>query len=310
MLTQQGSSSGIWRIEIVSGPNTGATMHLSDGRHYLGSGNDNDVVLADEAVADRQLVVEITRQQALFMPLAPGASMGSRQLRTGKRRALRNRTDLQLGATGLRFHGPVVGWRQWARKRLPWAAFAAGCLATMSTFPPLRLSAMTPPRIAGLDADRAGPVAGSAPSKAGADHRPGANRLRVAPSKAVEMLRERLVSLSLDHLIELSVTDDTVLATGAVKPVDRDRWVATQAWFDTAVGNQVAILDKVGEARTESAPRLDVRAVSVGAVPFVITGSGDRYAEGSILPNGWTITGITADHVSLRNGQRSLDIKL
>ncbi len=301
------------------GANAGAIVSLADGTHGFGRHWDNDVVLADDAVADRHAVVEIAGRCAVLVPLVPGTQLANRALDAGKARPLRDGADLVLGDTRLRFHGPQGGWRDRARMHLPWAGLAAACVVATLSLVPLHLSATTTPQLGDRASVAQRTASGQADSRdtlplheaAGRDAtRRETGAKRVALARALTLLQGRLADARLDGLVEVAGAEGAVLATGALKPADRDRWLAIQMWFDSAVQDHVTLVDKVGNAQVEDVPRLDIRAVSMGAVPFVITGSGDRYAEGAILAGGWTIGRIAAERVTLLNGSRSLDITL
>ncbi len=300
-----------WTVEIATGANAGALVALPPGRHRFGQHRDNDVVLADAGVAPRHGVLEIAAGSAFFESLAPGVRLRDRPLAEGARRPLRDGAEIMLGGTCLRLRGPSrrrPGWMRLPALSAGLAATAAAALAMAPVHP------ATPQVLASADAVAIGAafLSHDAAMPGGAQPTSAARPMPAAPSaaEAGRSLRAQLAESGLGDAVKVTAADGAVLATGALLPGDRDRWLATQMWFDAANGGRVALIDKVGVARAEDLPHLDIRAASVGAVPFVVTGSGDRYTEGSVLPGGWMIAHIGADRVTLRNGARSMDITL
>ena len=322
MTTAQPRSSSDWRVEIASGPNAGAVVTLPAGRYRFGQHRDNDIVLADDAVAGCHAVIEIDGGMAVIEPLAPGAMVRRRLVPLGASRRLRPGADIVLGGTRLRLHGPDPR-RPWARGPLLATGLAA-IAATALAMAPARTAATPPANLLARNrsdaaAARAGVLQPDTPQPGETQHgaagfgsstRQNADVVPPAPSHAADSLRARLAEAGLGNAVQVTAADGAVLAIGALLPGDRDRWLAAQMWFDAANQGRVALVDKVGVARAENLPHLDVGAVSAGAVPFVITGSGERYTEGSVLEGGWSIAHIGADRVTLRNGARTMDITL
>lgn len=300
--THPGRSLG-WQVEIVAGPNAGAIVLLDGGRHHFGRDRANDIVLADVAVAGHQASIEVAGRTARIETFAPGTQVCGRTLREGARLRLRHGTDIGLGETRLRVHAPV---RSLFSLRLPLATAVAAAVV-LAAMPLLR--DVTHAHAATQDLSRSA-TDGSAALAHTAGPAPTPLPARLSPAGAANALRLRLAAQHLDGAISVQAAGGAVLATGAVLPAERERWLTEQMWFDATLGGTLALVDHVTVARAEELPRLDVRAVSAGAVPFVVTGSGDRYAEGSVLAGGWTITHIGADRITLRLGARSLDISL
>ncbi len=304
-----------WVVEIATGPNAGALVPLPPGRYRFGQHRDNDIVLADSAVAPRHGVLEIAAGSALLESLAPGVRVRSRTLAEGARRPLRDGAEITLGGTRLRLRGPARHRLGWMRLPMLSAGLSAGlaavvgaalAMAPVRPATPQALASAAPGATDALPLSRDATVPDPAPPPAAA--RPAPALPSVAD--AGRSLRARLAESGLGDAVQVAVADGAVLATGALLPGDRDRWLATQMWFDAANQGRVTLVDKVGVARVDDLPHLDIRAASAGAVPFVVTGSGDRYAEGSVLANGWTIARIGIDRVTLRRGARTMDITL
>ncbi|MBR0647915.1 SctD/MshK family protein, partial [Plastoroseomonas hellenica] len=97
-----------------------------------------------------------------------------------------------------------------------------------------------------------------------------------------------------------------VLVAGALPTGEDRRWAALRAWYDGAHGAGPALLVRLGAAVPAELPRLAVRAVSLAPIPFVIAADGERYGEGAVLPGGWVLDGITAEHLVFRRGDRTV----
>jgi type III secretion system YscD/HrpQ family protein len=113
----------------------------------------------------------------------------------------------------------------------------------------------------------------------------------------------------LGNIIQLRLDKDhKVVARGTARPEDMQKWAQLQASFDQRYGRYLQIVSQVGETRHEAPPagvQLNVRAVAFGDVPFVVLGDGEKYLEGSVLTDGWTIVKISPKEIVLsKGGQR------
>jgi hypothetical protein len=289
MAKQAETAATEWRIEIADGPNVGARVALTAGRHRLGCDPGNDIVLADPAIASEQAAMEIGTDGATFMALAPGAAMQRRRLQVGRRHILQTGAEIRLGRTLLRVVGPSAPHRQAS----PWTAGAAALLAGVSgAFVAYWLSAPV------MSANGHDPAIPSEPRGA------------VTAGGAATALQNHLVSAKLDGAVRVTAADGALAASGAVLPADRPAWLDTQKWFDGRFAGHIALIDHVGVAKDEDLPRLDLAAVSMMPVPNVVTRGGEHYTEGAVLQGGWLIASITPAGVTLRLGTRTMRITL
>ncbi len=136
------------------------------------------------------------------------------------------------------------------------------------------------------------------------------NRVETERSILAAMQR-RLVDGGLAALVRLDLERGQIVARGRV---GGDRAEAWQGLFDSFVADfgryGMPIVSEVVRVRDETAApatvQLDVRAVGgIGRQSWVILGDGEKYLEGSLLPDGWRIERIGAGEIVLaRGGQR------
>jgi type III secretion system YscD/HrpQ family protein len=135
------------------------------------------------------------------------------------------------------------------------------------------------------------------------------NRVETERSILAAMQR-RLADDGLGGLIRLDLENGQIIARGRV---GGDRAEAWRALFDSFVEDfgryGMPIVSEVVRVQDDTAPatvQLDVRAVGgIGRQSWVILGDGEKYLEGSLLPDGWRIERIGAAEIVLaRGGQR------
>lgn len=288
-MVEQQPSGLVWTIEVAAGPNRGAALSLAPGRYSVGAGPGDDIVLADTAIAEEQVSLEIDEDGAAVTALSPGASLRRSRLGTGQRRPLRPGMELHLGQTRLRFDGPP-----------PPASFGKGRIALLAALVFVGAAASAGGYHVANPAPKAAHPAPAAPAPVPA----------ATAEQAAGQLSNHLREAGLGDAIRTSASGGAVLAEGAILPGDAARWTAAQRWFDGQFGSSVALVAAVGKADRAAQPILDVAAVALTPVPHVITRSGERYMLGSVLPGGWAVTAITADRITLRNGSREVGITL
>jgi type III secretion protein D len=283
------ADDGVWRFEIAGGPNAGASVTLARGRYRLGSDTASDIVLADSAVSPSHAVLELARDRADTIALAPGVLLQRRQLSAGRPVALKRGTVVTLGETRLKVGGPAVP------VRLHRKASVTVCLALLG--------------LAGAGAA----YHGAAPVAIGAmrpDQPPTGGAGSATLDRAVADFRAHLADTRLAPGLQVSASDGVVLATGTVLPNDRAIWLDAEKWFDGHLGGRYALADRVSVATPADLPKLEVAAVSMAPVPNVITRDGQHYTVGAVLRDGWSVDRITPNDIVLRSGERKIRIAL
>lgn len=269
-----------WSLEVVAGPNTGAVIPLRSGRHSIGFDTANDIVLADNAVADKQAVLDIGRGAALFATAAGLVARG-RAVDEGRGLKLRDDMTFVVGDTILRVHAPSRHQsRHW---RATAAIIAAPVLLVCALFVVLSPHATT----------------SATPSKVAARSDGGHPRA----AAALQALTAQLASRGLANLLSLSVVDTAVHVRGRLTDAEMASWKQAERWYDTTYGSSPALVAQISSAEL-SLPDFGIAAVSTDDVPYVITTSNQRFTEGSVLPGGWVIAHIDSHEVTLtRDGQ-------
>jgi hypothetical protein len=277
-----------WRLLVRRGPNRGASVPLQAGSYRLGRGYDNDIILADPAIADAQAVIAVGGDQAALEPLAPGLRLSGHRVRPGRGRALRTGATVEIGDTLLEIAGPP------APRRRRWLALPLGAVVLAGAVS-VALATNTAPHQAAQAVVAAAPPA-------------------VAPAPSAEAARaafaDALHGAGIGEAVHLTSTPGTVVAEGALDPAQMPRWTDAQMWFDQHYKGALALIDHVRPATAANDPHPRFRAVSLGAIPYVIGESGDRYTEGAVLDGGWTISAIKPDQVLLTREGRTVAVTL
>ncbi|MEM9618001.1 MAG: type III secretion system inner membrane ring subunit SctD [Pseudomonadota bacterium] len=98
------------QLRVISGLQRGAGMDLQHGRYLVGSGENCDVVLTDDYVAEAHLVIEVT-DGALKVEACDGpVAVGDKLLQPGEETLADAPLAISLGQTGLGVGDPETDW--------------------------------------------------------------------------------------------------------------------------------------------------------------------------------------------------------
>jgi hypothetical protein len=272
-----------WQIEVKQGPNQGATVPLEAGEFRIGTELSNDIVLADADVAAEQATLSVDGTVAVLHTLAPGVVVAGKEVAPGEDVEVKPGTVIHAGGTILQVSGPRVRrpWWVWAMVGVPAVFLLTGGAALVGLTSP-REARVAPP-----------PLPAVSPVSA------------VSASDAVAALEAQLKDAGLGDRIKLTAGAGAVIAEGALPGPDLVRWKEQQVWFDSHYKGALSLVNRVGEAKQEEGPPIKIAAVIIGDPSYVVTASGDRYTEGAVLKDNWSIEHIAADKVTfLHNGGR------
>ena len=300
-MTRTDPPDAAWCFEVAEGPNAGARIVLPPGTYRLGRDGGNDIVLADPSVAGEQASLQLAAAGGAIMALDAGAQLGRCPLAIGRNRALRAGSEIRIGSTRLRVSAPATPVPRLRRT----LGLAAGALALLGAGTSYRaLSAVPSTSLDPPGEARAAPLhAGVLPeARAAFPATPGAEEAGAA-------FRTHLDEAGLGEAIRVATADGAVLATGALPPGDAARWTEAQKWFDGQFSHLVlrGHIETSGAAQT---PQLEIAAVSLEPIPFVVARDGQRYIEGAVLQDGWSVQRITGSEVVLGNGDRVVRMRL
>jgi type III secretion protein D len=260
---------------------------LPPGCFRIGRDLDNDIVLADPAVAPSLAQIVVDARGARLRPLVRGYGIPCRLITADAP------AELRFGATTLCIEaGAAVG-----RQARPRGVLLLGTVALLLGLGGAALSAgaLAPAPTARSETAR---EAGSARAKP--------VQATVMAPDASRALAERLAAAGLLDAIALATLGDALLARGTITPEALPAWRAVQQWYDATYHQGPVLLRQVSETRLADRPRLAVQAVWTGAMPYLIAADGERYGEGAVIDGGWTIERIEATRILLGRGGRTV----
>lgn len=278
-----GQSSG-WRLEVIDGPNAGAVVPLAGGPIRVGTGADDDVVLAGLAPAHALFAVGVDGR--LSVQATAPLAVGGRRLGPGARRVLRGNASLVLNGVTVRLLAAAAPRRS---NPLLFGAAATGLVALAVVATVLAL------RPTGAEA-----LSRPAPVAAPPAPRPSLESVQMA-------LQQRLRDSGLDRRLSVTAAGSALAVQGGLSPAEAALWQDVRTWYDGRFGGGPALLVRLTPAAPAATalPDLRVRAIALGPVPYLIAADGARYTEGAVLAGGWVITRIAPDRVELARGAES-----
>jgi hypothetical protein len=268
------------------------STRLDAGVHRIGTALDNDIVLLDEQLDDRHLVLEIARPVRLSaitgtvhcadgLDLAPGA------LRLHGDGVLR----FAAGGSSFRLDLPVAAAAP-ARSRLKGLVIALFCLAAFMA----AVGSTAAPRLNAAPIVR---VAAALPLAVP----------KLAPDSAqiLPTLRARLGQSNIETIDLTMLPDGSIRAGGRIAPDQETAWRDVEHWFDGTYAGQAVLVDHVEMAAT-IAP-LTVQAARPGADGYVIDGDGNKLYVGAVVKDGWQLASIGGDRLLLRRDAQTLSVR-
>jgi hypothetical protein len=293
------------KFEVVAGTHQGASLLLDWADYRIGSSQDADIVLSDDGVAPEHAVLHVGPGGVRIDATGGSVTIEHEPLALWRGRRVRLPANVTLGAArihlagdggddlGPRFNefGRELG-RRVLHNPLTGAAVLACLVIAVTVARELPQTAR-----AGRDGEHTGAA------EVAASERPtsGANAQSVAEAAARE-LSTRLDAANI-RTLRVTTADGRVAVAGKVTKEEAVSWAAIQQWFDQAYSGGIVLTTDISPtAEGRTMPALQLQAIWYGEHPYVLTAGGERYFEGAVLDNGWTIREIGEDRVLLAKG--------
>lgn len=302
-------------LVVEDGLHRAARAHLSLGSHHVGTAPDSDIVVTDLGPAGTRFALSIEASAITLHALAmPIVLAGGKALKPGRSKRCRGETRFRCGAVSFRIEAAAQSSATRPRSfRLAWSLpglVVAGTLAALLgvlTVSDTVSKADAPT----MSANPAGSVpVGSAPSGV-VPSAPAPSPRQPATARRADALRPRLVAYlsqsGLDSIAVNAQPEGSIEAVGQIGPQQTAAWRQAGQWFDGEAAGQVVLVDRVRVA--VEPPPLTIQAVWQGRRPYVVDGRGDKLFTGSVLANGWTVSGIKAGRVMLKRGDQILAVR-
>jgi type III secretion protein D len=138
-----------------------------------------------------------------------------------------------------------------------------------------------------------------------------AKRLSAPPANAVDQAAEEL-KREVERAGLLNVTIDAsggvVMARGSVEPGVAAQWQSIQQWFDERFKGEVMLVNGVVLKAEKLPSSLAIEGVWRGPQSHLVI-RGQKYLEGAMLDNGWTIQRIEVERVVLSRDGRLVAVR-
>lgn len=304
---------------VEDGLHRAARARLSTGRHHIGTAPDSDIVVTDLGPAGTRFALEVDASAITLHALAtPIVLPRGKSLRPGRSARCGNDLRFRCGAVSFRIEAPAARLRVAGRRNASFAwslpALAvAGILAALLSV--LTLSNTTSKAEApALSADVTGPVPVGAQTAAVVPPASApflAKRPAGSADPRADALKQRLAdylaNAGLASIVVKVQPEGSIEAVGQIAPQQTGAWRQAGQWFDGEAAGQLVLVDRVRVA--VEPPPLTIQAVWPGRRPYVVDGSGDKLFAGSVLANGWTVSGIETERVILKRGDQVLAVR-
>ncbi|MFB9262264.1 hypothetical protein ACFFWD_03620 [Bradyrhizobium erythrophlei] len=283
-------------FEVLSGLYSGLTGKAGIGVSLIGSGLDADLVFLEQGLEPHHLRINPHCNSIEIEALATQIGVeGHENISPGERVVVPLPAVIHAGAMSIRWsiqdsaQASSIGF-----SRISVIAFALVLLSSVGIG---TLSTIF------RDNDSAGPP--SADSSLGAElvpkHSLNGPDARTAYA-AAELLQEEVDRGGLLN-IKVGSGLGVVTAEGTITPALVSKWQEVQKWFDNHTNGDLTLVNGVAVKEEKMPSSIAVQAVWHGSEPYLLVG-GQKYFEGALLSDGWTINRIEEGRVLLsRNGR-------
>ena len=309
-------------LAIKAGLYAGTSQNLPAGTYVIGGGIESDVVFMGEGLLPRHAIVVVDTNEARVEALADGVSLaGFGALTVGHPVAVMLPFDLSIAGLLMSWTRPAGksdnalavphGLRLLSRGRLRSAAVLS--VAAVSV-------AVIASNLVAVGSGSAGsfveislrPALETAAGGAGGPGKPQrATQLSAPPASAIkdaaEALKREVGRAGLLN-VTIGASGGVVVARGAVEPGVVGQWQSIQQWFDERFEGEVLLVNAVSVKAEKMPSSLAIEAVWRGPQSHLVI-RGQKYLEGAMLDDGWTIQHIEAERVVLKRDGRLVAVR-
>jgi hypothetical protein len=303
-------------LAIGAGLYAGTSQELPAGTYVIGGVVEADVVLIGESLAARHAIVVIDDDKARIEALADGVSLaGYGVLKVGHPVAATLPFELSIA-------GVVMSWSRAISKSNTALAAAHGSrllsggrlrsAAVLSVAAVIIAAMAVGTGSAGFIDLSLRPPLGAAPAAASGSAKPErAVQLSAQPAGAIKDAAEELTrEVGRAGLLNVTVeaSGGVVMARGSVEPGVAAQWQKVQQWFDQRFKGEVLLVNGVAVKAEKLPSSLAIEAVWRGPQSHLVI-RGQKYLEGAMLDDGWTIQHIEAERVVLKRDGRLVAVR-
>ncbi|MFC3282187.1 SctD/MshK family protein [Litchfieldella rifensis] len=133
--------------------------------------------------------------------------------------------------------------------------------------------------------------------------------LTMSDDTPAEALKQQLAQAGLDNL-HVEDAGNHLVVSGEFAPNRYNDWQSVQRWFDQRYGSSQVLISNARPGLTPEKPEFQFQAVWFGENPYVIDARGERLYPGASLPEGWVLSDIKDNRVTLRRGDDRFSLTL
>jgi type III secretion protein D len=296
------------KLHVLSGRHAGATQALPEGEVTLGSSLNADIVLTDQSILPVHATLDRGRFRVAIQAVDGCVKLGEQTLALGERVRSPYPARIQLGDVELEC---ISASRAAALANSPGVVTLASIFVIILALSVAR--AFWPETSGGnvkYSAPQAPSLKASAANGSSSESAKDAIKKLEAAKVAANALTQKLLAGGIQS-VEVSAEQGIVQARGVVAQPSEDSWRSIQIWFDGSFGQEVILQSEVTIApvKARSAP-IGIQAVWAGRRPYLIDDHGEKYFEGAMLKDGWTIGKIEEKKVTLTRKDEVLSLQL
>lgn len=315
-------ASGEYLLAIGAGLYAGTSHPLPAGTYVIGGSVEADLVLMGEGLAPRHAKIVIGGCEASVEALADGVSLaGFGKLKASRAVMVTLPFELSVGNVSMSWTGPVGqpdtalsvsrDLRLFSGARVRSAA-VVGVVAVSVVAAASSLVAADPGSAGSFVGANLRQAMAAAPSETVGLAKPERTQRRAAPQADLINQAGEELKVEIDKAGLLNIAVDTrggiVMTRGTVEPSAAGRWQAIEQWFDQRFKGEVLLVNAVAVKAEKVPSSLAIEAVWRGAQSHLVI-RGQKYLEGAMLDDGWSIRRIELERVVLERDGRLVAVR-
>jgi Inner membrane component of T3SS, periplasmic domain/Inner membrane component of T3SS, cytoplasmic domain len=299
-----------WLV-IVDGFHKGVRIDLDEGVYILGSSAEADIILRDPEVQPHHAVIRLDCGKLSIEAIGGDIRVGGKAVAVDQGCRPRLPADIEIGGARLRLFreptrtiDPRLGLliTQLSSRPMLTAAAVMGCALAVIVASHLQTSDDNRSKLAmANDAAPSEKAPEPKPEVATPEVKPEAD----TPEAVARSLEEKLREARIDT-IKVSSEGRRIAMSGRLSERRATEWTAIQRWFDETYASKYTLTVTVVIGQASVPPALKLQAIWYGDRPYIVTGNGTRYYEGSILESGWILQNISEENLVLKRDDETL----
>jgi hypothetical protein len=296
-------NNAIFELTVTQGFHAGVTLPLNEGDHTIGSKSTSDIIFRDDGIEAQHFLLCVEGCQIRAEAIGSAIKINDQELPHGQGCYLRLPAELTIGGTALRISTVNDAQTVCAKKIIPAlhdlvpVLTSPYAITAVSIFGCMLVAMLLWTDLQGNDVKPAVFITKEISKEEQSD--------RVAAEHA---LKQRLLAVGLDR-VTVSGTQRHLTLNGSIARNRVSALTLVENWFEETYGSKLKLHSNVLRQSPPLLKGITLQAIWYGEKPYIVADDGNRYFEGNIIKNGWSIQKIGPESLLLKKGDETTKIR-